>query len=333
MDGRYDYPDARSGHTRRRAQPATNTQAYHEPRTSRRYRGVDVLLNAYSPAPPPSIQGSASQYPRGSYHASPYQSFSHHTEAGNEYVPQYQAEPRSSTGSERTSWQADTQSSVAATSSISTPSDHQSLQDARMIDAYRGQSHSLLPSTISQLASLQQRSNEAEPTLNLMPDGHSNSFWDPRNLCIDPARLQLSDGFQSQDEAEPWSLFNSRYQAPERGYTDQEQEATPWGSGYLGSVPTPFLSGIHGASVPSEHQEMSKEAFNIEVESIMGGLPTSQGFESKEQPSQQISYGVDQCENGYPPNGVAFRCRVDRAATPLNAETDVAYDQQGNLLV
>jgi hypothetical protein len=164
-----------------------------------------------------------------------------------------------------------------------------------------------------------------------MQDGHSNSFWDPQGLYVDPARLQLSEGIQSQDDAEPWSLFNSRYQAPERGYTYQEQEATPWGSGNLSSVPTTFWGGIHGASVSSEHQEMSKEAFNIEVESIMGG--TSQGLDIEEQPPQQISYEVDQYGNGFPPNGVAFQCRVDRAATPLNAETDVAYDQRDNLLV
>jgi hypothetical protein len=181
--------------------------------------------------------------------------------------------------------------------------------------------------------SLQLMSNEASRRSSIMQDGLSNSFWDPQGLYVDPARLQLSEGIQSQDDAEPWSLFNSRYQVPDRGYTYQEQEATPWGSGNLGSVPTPFLSGIYGASVPSEHQEMSEEAFNIEVESIMGGHPTSQGFESEEQPPQQITYGVNQCENGYPPNRVAFQCRVDRAATPHNAETDVAYDQQDNLLV
>lgn len=334
MDRRHDHFDARSGNTRRRVQPATNTQAYHEPMTIRRYRGVDVTSNTYAPAPTPSVQGPAYQHPNGPYQVSPCQSLSRHTEAGNEYLPHYQAEPRSSTGSERTSWCAYTQSSDAATSSISTPSEHQSLQHPRMTDPYRGQTHSLLPSTTSRLGPLQQRSNEADPRISPMPDGHSNSFWDPRNLYVDPARLQFSEGYQSQDEVAPWSSFNSRYQAPERGYTDQEQEETLWGSGNLGGVSTALLGCDNGISIQPEHQETSERAFNSDIENIiMEDLSNSQILESNAPHLQQASYGVNHPRNNVPLDRVAFRYRLDRAETPHNTETDVAYVQQNNLLV
>ena len=333
MDRRHDHLDARSGNTRRRAQPANNTQASHEPMTIRRYRGVDVTSNAYAPAPTPSIQNPAYQHPNGPYQASPYQSLSRHTEAGNEYLPQYQAEPRSSTGSEQTSWCAYTQSSVAATSSISTSSEHQSLQHPRMTDPYREQTHSLLPSTTSRLGPLQQRSNEADSRLSPMPDGDSNSFWDPRNLYVDPARLQLSEGYQSQDGVEPWSSFNSRHQAPERGYIDQEQGATLWGSGNLGCMSAVLMSCVNGASIRPEHQETSEEAFNSDIENIMEDLSNSQVLESNAQHLQQASYGINHPRNNVPPDRVAFQCRLDRAETPHNTETDVAYDQQDNPLV
>ena len=333
MAGCYGHPDARSSHTRCHAPPATNTQGHHEPSTSMRYTGAGVSLNTYSPVPTPSIQGPAYQYLRGSYPASPYQSSSHHTEAGIEYLPQQQTEPRSSTGSERISWQAETQSFAAATSSRSTSSDHWNLRHPQMMDSSHEQPCSPVPFTIDRLGAPQHRSNEAGPRPSVMQNSQSNSFWDPRDGCVDPARLQLSDQFYSREGAEPWSSLNSRYRVSEHVFTDQWQEAIPCGPGDLRSVPTTPLSGIYGASVSSERQNMSKEAFDFDVENIMDGVPTSHGFESKEQPPQQVSYGIDPYGNDFPSNGVAFQYRLDRAETPFDAGMDVESGQRDSRLV
>lgn len=321
MDGRYGHPDARSGDARRRA---TNTQAYHEPRTIRRYRGVGVSLDTYPPAPTPSIQGSASQYSRESYHASPYHTLSHHTEAGNEYLP------RSSTGSESISWRADTQSFAAATSSMSTSSDHWNLRHPRMMDVSQEQSYSPLSSTIDPLDSLQHRSNEAGPRLGVVPDDQSNSFWGLQDHCVDPASLQLSNRIQGQDEAEPWSSLHPRHTVPGRGYTDQGEQAMTWGSGDLGFVPTTLLSGMHSASVPPGRQEISETAFNSDIEDI---ISSSQIFETNMHHLQQAPYGINHPGNNVSSDRVAFQYRLDRAETPHNAEADVAYGQEDNLLV
>lgn len=214
MDRYHGYSDARSGHTHRRAPPATNTQAHHEPSVGMRYTGAGVSLNTYPPVPTPSIQGSAYQHSRKSYHASPYHPLSHPTEAGNEYLPQHQTELRSSTGSEPTSWRADSQSFAAATSSMSTSSDHWNLRHPRMMDSSQEQSYSPLPFTIDRLESLQHRSDEAGPRPNVMPDGQSNSSCDPHDRYVDPALLQLSSRFQGQDKAEPWSSLHPRYTVP-----------------------------------------------------------------------------------------------------------------------
>ncbi|OSS45598.1 hypothetical protein B5807_09441 [Epicoccum nigrum] len=65
----------------------------------------------------------------------------------------------------------------------------------------------------------------------------------------------------------------------------------------------------------------------------MEGLPTSQGFQSEEQPPQQVPHGIDPCGNNFPSNRVAFQYRLDRAETPFDAEADATDDQQDNLLV
>lgn len=78
---------------------------------------------------------------------------------------------------------------------------------------------------------------------------------------------------------------------------------------------------------------MSKEAFDFDVENIMDGVPTSHGFESKEQPPQQVSYGIDPYGNDFPSNGVAFQYRLDRAETPFDAGMDVESGQRDSRLV
>lgn len=158
-----------------------------------------------------------------------------------------------------------------------------------------------------------------------MPDGQTDSFCDPRDQFIAPAQPQLSERFHNQDGVEPWS--------PERIYTHQGQVAMPWGSGDLSSVPAALLSGIYDASIPYEHEKMSKEAFYSDVENIMGRLPTRQAFKSGDQPPPQVSHVFGHLVDDYPPKGVAFQCRVDRAATPLGAETDAADGQHDKQLV
>lgn len=332
MAGDYSHTMARSDNTRRRAPSATNTQAHQEPSTIRHYTAVDASLNPYFPAPAPSIQDYAYQHPSGSYLASPYQSWSHHTGAGNEYLPQQQSEPQSSTGSERTSWRADTQSFAAATSSISTPSDHWNLRHLRMMDSSQERFGSPLPFTIDRLESLQHRSNEASPRTSLMPGGQSDSFWDSRDLYVNPASLQLSERFQSQDGAEPWSSFNSRCRTPDRGHTTQEQRAIPWSSDDLDPVSTALLGSMHGASIQPEHPQISEKAFNSDIKTIMDGLSNSQILESNLQHLRRASREINH-PGTVSPDRVAFQYRLDRAETPQSAETDVAYCQQDNLVV
>lgn len=314
MDKNHRHLDRLSGDICHRTPPTTNTRVDHEPGTFTRYTGVDVSVSTSPPALVPSMQGSAYLHSGGYHYASPYRYPSHHTGVGDEFLSQHQTEPRSSASSDRILWRADTQSFAAGTSTISTLSDHQNLLYPRIATSSWGQFDSPLPPTTDRRRSLQHGFKETDPRLSVI-------IYDQPKPYVDPARLQ---------KAEPWSLLNSRYRVSEHG---QDPEAILWGSGGLDSVPKTLLSGTCDASVPSEHQEMSREAFDFDIENIMEGLPTSQGVQSEEQPPQQVPHGIDPCGNNFPSNRVAFQYRLDRAETPFDAEADATDDQQDNLLV
>lgn len=96
-----------------------------------------------------------------------------------------------------------------------------------------------------------------------------------------------------------------------------------------------------GQTLSEQDDPRSEEAKPMDGPSNpLSRLPPTDGSSSTRANNEDVSqsYANSRMSNvlssePWSPNGVAFQYRLDRAATPLDAETDVASGQQNNLLV
>jgi hypothetical protein len=151
---------------------------------------------------------------------------------------------------------------------------------------------------------------EAETPLDAVTDvTHENTMDDPSIWPVFPESLQ-SGAYETHentmDDLSTWPVFESREQ-PLQHFTPDE-------------VAFQYIMYSRGS-------QMSRAAFDCDVENIMDGPSAWSARESREQPLQQFA------PHEFATQAVAFQYRMDRAETPLGAKTDMAYEQQDNQLV